>query len=168
MHRLVLIDGTCVSTRRGPEAGLRLPGGLRLGRPGPLRGPVRLPSEDYRGSTAGDARPYLLAHAVAVHSEMRAGDELVGDRAFVSFAQLVLCWRRGLRAIFRGHQRRHTQAPTGWSGTRSRSAAGLGDGRGVRMPCWRRSRCGRCRCGYGSQAGGSETADGCAKRSCYW
>jgi hypothetical protein len=47
-----------------------------------------------------------LAHAAITHDAMRAGDVLVGDRAFGSFAHLVLLRRRGLHGLFRLPQRR--------------------------------------------------------------
>ncbi len=57
-------------------------------------------------------RTHDLAHAAALHPEMRAGDVLVGDRAFGSFAHLAVCRGRDLHAVFRAHQRRrHTTAP---------------------------------------------------------
>src|SRR5262249_15351653 len=57
-------------------------------------------------------RTHDLAHAAALHPELRGGDVLVGDRAFGSFAHLALCQGRGLHAVFRAHQRRrHSTAP---------------------------------------------------------
>lgn len=57
-------------------------------------------------------RTHDLTHAAATHPEMEAGDVLVGDRAFGSFAHLAVCRGRDLHAVFRAHQkRRHTTAP---------------------------------------------------------
>jgi hypothetical protein len=39
-----------------------------------------------------------------VHPELQAGDVLVGDRAYCSFAHLALLVSRGLHGIFRAHQ----------------------------------------------------------------
>jgi len=46
-----------------------------------------------------------MSQAAALHAELCAGDVLVGDRAFASFAHLALCQRRGLHGLFRAHQR---------------------------------------------------------------
>jgi hypothetical protein len=46
-----------------------------------------------------------LSQAAAAHAELRAGDVLVGDRAFGSYAHLALCQRRGVHGLFRAHQR---------------------------------------------------------------
>jgi hypothetical protein len=46
-----------------------------------------------------------LSQAAALHAELRAGDVLVGDRAFASYAHLALCRGRGLHGVFRAHQR---------------------------------------------------------------
>jgi hypothetical protein len=55
-------------------------------------------------------RTHDLAAVPAVHPELRPGDVLVGDRAFGSYAHLALCRRRGVHALFRAHQRRHSAA----------------------------------------------------------
>lgn len=49
-------------------------------------------------------RTHDLRHAPAMHDELTAGDVLVGDRAFGSFAHLALLRRRGLHGVFRAHQ----------------------------------------------------------------
>lgn len=60
-----------------------------------------------------------------MHSELRAGDVLIADRAFASFAHLALLSRRNLHGVFRCHQRqlvnfrpgrRHRTAPKGPKG----------------------------------------------------
>ena len=50
-------------------------------------------------------RTHDMAHAAAMHPEMRAGDILVADRGFASFAHLALVSQRNLHAVFRCHQR---------------------------------------------------------------
>jgi hypothetical protein len=47
-----------------------------------------------------------LAHAARLHPCLAAGDVLLGDRAFCSFAHLALLNARGVFACFRLHQRR--------------------------------------------------------------
>jgi hypothetical protein len=46
-----------------------------------------------------------MAQVADVHPALRAGDILVGDRGFCSFAHLALLSRRGVHAVFRIHQR---------------------------------------------------------------
>jgi Transposase DDE domain len=46
-----------------------------------------------------------MSQAAATHTHLRAGDVLVGDRAFSSYAHLALCLTEGLHGLFRAHQR---------------------------------------------------------------
>lgn len=50
-------------------------------------------------------RTHDMAKAAGLHHGLRAGDVLLGDRAFCSYAHLALCSRRGLHGVFRAHQR---------------------------------------------------------------
>jgi len=50
-------------------------------------------------------RTHDLAHAALLHPELTAGDVLVGDRAFGSYAHLALLHGRGLQGLFRAHQK---------------------------------------------------------------
>jgi hypothetical protein len=116
-HRLFLIDGTGVSMPDTPalQAAFGQPAGQRPGCGFPVAHLLAL-FEARSGyllkAVAAPLRTHDLAHAAALHPELRPGDVLVGDRAFGSFAHLALCQRRGLHAVFRAHQRRrHTQAP---------------------------------------------------------
>jgi hypothetical protein len=70
-------------------------------------------------------RTHDLANAGEMHPELRAGDVLVADRAFASFAHLALLSRRNLHGVFRCHQRqvvdfrprrRHRAGPKGPKG----------------------------------------------------
>jgi hypothetical protein len=47
-----------------------------------------------------------MTRAAALHPELRAGDVLIGDRAFGTFAHLYLLIHRGLHGVFRMSQRR--------------------------------------------------------------
>jgi hypothetical protein len=116
-HRLFLIDGTGVSMPDTPDlqAAFGQPGNQQPGRGFPVAHVLAL-FEARSGyllqAVVAPLRTHDLAHAAALHPEMRAGDVLVGDRAFGSFAHLALCRGRGLHALFRAHQRRrHTKAP---------------------------------------------------------
>jgi hypothetical protein len=60
-----------------------------------------------------------MRHIVRMHLEMRAGDILLADRGFASFAHLALLSMRNMHAVFRCHQkqivsfrvgRKHTKA----------------------------------------------------------
>jgi Transposase DDE domain len=50
-------------------------------------------------------RSHDLAGVPAMHADLHAGDVLVGDRAFGSYAHLALCRRRNVHGVFRAHQR---------------------------------------------------------------
>jgi Transposase DDE domain len=116
-HRLFLIDGTGVSMPDTPDlqAAFGQPGGQASGCGFPVAHILALfeARSGYLLKTiAAPLRSHDLTHAAAMHPEMQAGDVLVGDRAFGSFAHLALCRGRGLHAVFRAHQRRrHTTAP---------------------------------------------------------
>jgi hypothetical protein len=51
-------------------------------------------------------RSHEMARVALLHPELRAGDVLVGDRAFGTFAHLALLVHRGLHGVFRMSQRR--------------------------------------------------------------
>jgi hypothetical protein len=51
-------------------------------------------------------RSHEMAHATRLHPELRAGDVLVGDRAFGTYAHLHFLVNRGLHGVFRMSQRR--------------------------------------------------------------
>ncbi len=46
-----------------------------------------------------------LPQAVELHPDLRAGDVLVGDRGFCSYAHLALLAQKGVHAVFRMHQK---------------------------------------------------------------
>ena len=50
-------------------------------------------------------RTHDIANAAAMHPELRAGDILIADRGFASFAHMALLSQRNLHALFRSHQR---------------------------------------------------------------
>lgn len=54
---------------------------------------------------ASPLRTHDMAHAAYMHPEMEAGDVLVADRGFASFAHLALLLSRNLHGLFRCHQR---------------------------------------------------------------
>jgi hypothetical protein len=50
-------------------------------------------------------RRHDLSAVPSLHTDRHAGDVLVGDRAFGSYAPLALCQRRGVHGLFRVHQK---------------------------------------------------------------
>ena len=50
-------------------------------------------------------RTHDLSDVAFAHRGLRAGDVVVGDRAFCSYAHLALLQKRGVFALFRAHQR---------------------------------------------------------------
>lgn len=110
-HRLFLIDGSSVSMPDTPElqAAFGQPPGQAAGCGFPVAHLLAL-FEAQTGyllkTVLAPLRTHDLAHAAATHPEMQAGDVLVGDRAFGSFAHLALLGQRGLHGVFRLHQRR--------------------------------------------------------------
>ena len=54
---------------------------------------------------ASALRTHDLSGAVELHPELQAGDVLVGDRAFCSFAHLALLMSRGVHGLMRAHQK---------------------------------------------------------------
>ena len=54
---------------------------------------------------ASPLRTHDMSRVGAIHPALKAGDILVGDRGFCSFAHLALLLGRGAHAVFRVHQR---------------------------------------------------------------
>ena len=54
---------------------------------------------------AAPLRTHDMSQAVELHPELRAGDLLVADRGFCSYAHLALLLQRGVHGLFRIHQR---------------------------------------------------------------
>lgn len=54
---------------------------------------------------AAPLRTHDMSQAVELHPELRAGDLLVADRGFCSYAHLSLLLQRGVQGLFRIHQR---------------------------------------------------------------
>ena len=67
-----------------------------------------------------------LRHTLSVHSMLRAGDVLLGDRAYCSFAHLALLQMCGVFGCFRLHQRRKADSGGGIQRWR----------RGPKAPAW--------------------------------
>jgi hypothetical protein len=109
-HRLFVLDGSSFSMPDTPE--LREQFGYPPGQAEGCGFPAAhlLVEFDLRDgyllrAVPAPCRTHDLAHAAVLHQELRAGDVLLGDRAFCSYAHLALCRRRGLFGLFRAHQR---------------------------------------------------------------
>jgi hypothetical protein len=110
-HRIWFIDGTGVSlpdtpplqsafgqpTNQAPGCGFPVARVLALFHAG---------TGLLRSFLTAPLRSHEMARAALLHPELRAGDVLVGDRAFGTFAHLYLLISRGLHGVFRMSQRR--------------------------------------------------------------
>jgi hypothetical protein len=54
---------------------------------------------------ASPMRTHDMRHAAVMHPELDAGDILIADRGFASFAHLALLFQRKMHAVFRCHQK---------------------------------------------------------------
>lgn len=109
-HRVFLLDGSAFSMPDTPELQ------KEFGQPGVQKPGCGFPVAHllllYHAGTgllrqvlAAPLRTHDMSQVAALHPELAAGDVLVGDRAFCSFAHLALIFRRKLHAVFRIHQR---------------------------------------------------------------
>jgi hypothetical protein len=109
-HRVFLIDGSSFSMPDTPALQ------KHFGQPGAQADGCGFPvahlmvlfdaAEGYLLKTlALPLRTHDVSQVAAMHAALTAGDVLVGDRAFGSFAHLALCQRRGIHGVFRAHQK---------------------------------------------------------------
>jgi Transposase DDE domain len=109
-HRTFLVDGSSVSMPDTPELQEHFgqPPGQALGCGFPV---THLLALFHAGTgfllnlVAAPFRTHDMSRLGQVHPDLAAGDVLVGDRAFCSFAHLALLAVRGVFAIFRVHQK---------------------------------------------------------------
>jgi Transposase DDE domain len=81
---------------------------------------------------AAPLRTHDMAQVALLHPELAAGDVLVGDRAFGSFAHLALLVQRQLHGLFRAHQKQRIDFRAG------RAHNGPGQGKHRKgLPCSR-------------------------------
>ena len=109
-HRVFYVDGSSFSMPDTPELQ------QYFGQPGQQRPGCGFPVAHWlaimhAGSgmitkmLASPLRTHDMSKTVHLHDELRAGDVLMADRAFCSFAHLVLLWQRGVHGLLRIHQR---------------------------------------------------------------
>jgi hypothetical protein len=109
-HRVYLLDGSRFSMPDTPA--LRQPFGQPAGQAEGCGFPtahLMALFDAQRGYllrvTAQPGDTHDMSQAAATHAQLRAGDVLVGDRAFASYAHRALCLERGIHGLFRAHQR---------------------------------------------------------------
>jgi hypothetical protein len=110
-HRTWFVDGTGVSMPDAPD--LTRAFGYAVNQRRGCGFPVAKVVALFHAGTGllqcllpGPLRSHEMARATGLHPQMRAGDVLVGDRAFGSFAHLALLARQGLHGLFRLNSRR--------------------------------------------------------------
>lgn len=113
-RRVLVVDGSSYSTADTPELAARfhLPQRSRpgVGYPtGKLMGLLDAASGMFVSLLALPLFEHDVRCGVALHSMLRAGDILLGDRAFCSFAHFALLQARGVLACMRLHQARKDQ-----------------------------------------------------------
>jgi len=109
-HRLFFLDGSGFSMPDTPalQEHFGQPGGQAAGCGFPVAHLMALfdyPSGMLRQTLALPLRSSDSAHAAPLHPALHAGDVLIGDRAFSSYAHLALCRQRRLHGLFRIHQK---------------------------------------------------------------
>lgn len=109
-HRTFHIDGSAFSMPDTPELqeAFGQPGGQRAGCGFPVAHILAL----FHAGTgflakvlAAPLRTHDMSQATLMHSELEAGDILIGDRGFCSFVHLALLRQRQLHGVFRAHQK---------------------------------------------------------------
>jgi hypothetical protein len=109
-HRVFHVDGSSFSMPDTPQLQLRFgqPGGQQPGCGFPVAHLLAL----FHAGTgmllqvlAAPLRTHDMAQVALLHPELQAGDVVVGDRAFCSFAHFASLFARGLHGVFRLHQR---------------------------------------------------------------
>lgn len=109
-HRVFLTDGSGFSMPDTAElqAAFGQPAGQRKGCGFPVAHLVALMDANtglLSDIVLSPLNTHDMAHVAELHPAMSAGDILVGDRGFCSYAHLALCSQANLHAVFRVHQR---------------------------------------------------------------
>jgi hypothetical protein len=109
-HRLWLMDGTGLSMPDTPELQRHFgqPGGQRTGCGFPVAHCVALVHAAtglVQRLITAPLRTHDMALAWQLDQAMRAGDVLVADRAYSSYAHLSLLFQRGVQSVMRAHPR---------------------------------------------------------------
>src|SRR5215213_9729119 len=115
-RRILILDGSSYTTADTPElvAHFHLPQQAKPGvayPTGKLMGLLDATTGMFRSLLALPLFEHDVRSGIGLHPMLRAGDILVGDRAFCSFAHFALLQARGAFACMRLHQGRKDQAP---------------------------------------------------------
>ena len=113
-QRILIVDCSTYSTEDTPELHehFTLPAGARegVGYPmGKLMGLLDAATGMFVSLLSLPLFQHDMRSVISLHPMLRAGDILLGDRAFCSFAHFVLLQGRGVFACVRLHQRRKNQ-----------------------------------------------------------
>jgi Transposase DDE domain len=109
-HRTFLVDGSSFSMPDAPQLQ------AYFGQPGAQQAGCGFPTAHWLTmfdaesgllvkQLAAPLRTHDMSQAAEMHQELSAGDVLVGDSAFASYAHLALLSGRKLHGVFRAHQR---------------------------------------------------------------
>ncbi len=109
-HRVALIDGSGFSMPDTAElqAHFGQPGGQKPGCGFPVAHIVALFDAEagfLHDVVVAPLRTHDMAHAAKLHPKLSAGDIIVGDRGFCSYAHLALISQADLHAVLRVHQK---------------------------------------------------------------
>jgi hypothetical protein len=109
-HRVFLLDGTGFSMPDTPElqAHFGQPSGQTEGCGFPVAHLLvrfDMATGLLLRAVALPLRSHDLSGVAVLHTDLTAGDVLVGDRAFGSYAHLALCQQRSIHGLFRAHQK---------------------------------------------------------------
>ena len=133
-HRLFLLDGSSFSMPDTDE--LREHFGQSGGQAPGCGFPtahwlalVHFGSGLFQKALASPLRTHDMSSGVRLHGELRAGDVVLGDRAFCSFAHLALLVSGGIHAVFRAHQKLIVDFTPGRAHVASRHARAAEKGR---------------------------------------
>ena len=115
-QRILVVDGSNYSMEDTPElhARFNLPPGTKegVGYPaGKLMGLLDAATGMFLSLLALPLFQHDMRAVIGVHPFLRAGDILLGDRAFCTFAHFALLQARGVFPCMRLHQRRKNQSP---------------------------------------------------------
>lgn len=108
-HRVWLIDGSSFSTpdTKSLQKAFGQPGNQRKGCGFPVAHLLALfdcGTGLLLRVTAAPLRTHDLSLVAAMHSEMKKGDVIVGDRGFCSYGHFALLFQAGIYGLFRLHQ----------------------------------------------------------------
>jgi hypothetical protein len=140
-HRIWLIDGSTFSMPDTPalQEAFGQPGCQRKGCGFPVAHMLTL--FDYCTGllirvAAAPLRTHDLSLVSAMHREMTAGDVVVGDRGFCSYAHLALLFLSGIHGVFRIHQATLVSFRRGRKHAPQGSRKGRGAGKGLPKSRW--------------------------------